>query len=428
MYTVSKLKWVWRGALIISTAAFAFITGCQKEDSAKGHTEMVRQAKLWYAESFGQNKFSTSLKITERMKAVARLLNWNEATEYLSNNKRYVITPFASKISKPIIKNYDTHRSAVFFYDNAARLHMKIVELISARGESLGTKPQETILKAFLEGYSETTSQFIASGGSIIFYNENYMPEKSFSISNGKLLENHCSTNTLALKNKKDRLSTPAGIPSSSASASDDSWETWYLVFYVYDISTGEILSADIINSWQQCTGTCDSWGPADDLGGTGTGSNTDLCLNETIQNLNELIENSTESSELVHNDATDIDKLTKYRSLDWICLKNLTWVLHSHETGIIKLVDPATDKWQWESLTHVNITKEGTSFGGTAEPSNGIGTPSFTPGTKNVLYAGMNLSFQVTYTPAGNCPGLNITFPATTTNYEANCFFSAKP
>jgi len=65
---------------------------------------------------------------------------------------------------------------------------------------------------------------------------------------------------------------------------------------------------------------------------------------------------------------------------------------------------------------------------GGSISFSQGVGTPSFTPGTPGVLYAGMSLSFTVTYSAACNCPGVNIFLPPTTIPYTATAIWDANP
>jgi hypothetical protein len=141
-----------------------------------------------------------------------------------------------------------------------------------------------------------------------------------------------------------------------------------------------------------------------------------------------DLITGTTVVSETISTQVSDIDDFTKHKDPVWRILRNVTWSLYSHETGIIKLVDVANNKWQWESLFHSGISMAGMPVGGTVSFNNGIGTPSFTPGTPNILYAGMSVSFSVTYAPVCNCPGVNLFLPPTTIPYVANAIWDAKP
>ena len=143
---------------------------------------------------------------------------------------------------------------------------------------------------------------------------------------------------------------------------------------------------------------------------------------------VNDLSGRAVEASEKVSDNVSNFDNLRKYKNPDWIVLKGPSWAIHSHETGVVKLVNAATNKWQWESLSHVNISFVGTSFGGSIEPVSSTGTPSFVPGTQNVLYAGMSVNYNVKFTPLCNNPLCNMAFPAYTNNYTSNAIFDAKP
>jgi len=137
---------------------------------------------------------------------------------------------------------------------------------------------------------------------------------------------------------------------------------------------------------------------------------------------------NSQVVADNVSFEVITIDEFRKYNNPRWRILKNLTWSLYSQEIGIVRLVDIATNKWVWESLSHHSIYFVGTSYGGDISYDQGFGTPSFVPGTENVLSAGMSVAFRVTYYPGcKDCPVKDIIKPVTIP-YISNGIFSAKP
>jgi hypothetical protein len=163
-----------------------------------------------------------------------------------------------------------------------------------------------------------------------------------------------------------------------------------------------------------------------DDGGGGEEEENS--CQQEFLNHPTQLSDGASTASEIVSEEVVAIDNLTKWKKPKWVCLKNLTWALFSQEEGQVELVDAQTNKWQWKNLEHKKITYSGTSYGGTVTPDDGVGTPSFTAGTQNILYAGMEVSFNVTYAPICNCPGVNLILPPYSIPYTAVQFSLPNP
>ena len=163
--------------------------------------------------------------------------------------------------------------------------------------------------------------------------------------------------------------------------------------------------------------------------GGGGGGSETgNQCAAQCANDFNALVNGTIIASETIDIHVSDIDGLTKNKNPEWRILKNLTWALFSHEMGTIEHVTSPEDRWEWRTLAHHSITFAGQAYGGSVSFSQGVGTPSFTPGTSNVLYAGMSVSYTVTYAPLCNCPGVNVILPPTTIPYSSNAIWNANP
>ena len=127
-------------------------------------------------------------------------------------------------------------------------------------------------------------------------------------------------------------------------------------------------------------------------------------CAENCAMIFTDLVSNSTTASSPVSTQVGDVDDFRKSKIMQWVILTNPTFQLISSESGIVKLVDKQSNVWNWESLTHQNITMVGNPIGGAVSFNQGVGTPSFVAGTPNVLYAGMSLDFNVTYHPICNC------------------------
>jgi len=145
---------------------------------------------------------------------------------------------------------------------------------------------------------------------------------------------------------------------------------------------------------------------------------------------LSDIAEGVEVSSNIVSQSGGTIDNFTKYNNPLWNCLTAKTFNLYSQELGKVSLIDSRNMIWQWEELTHGSISMSGYARGGTVTFNQGVGTPSFTPGTKNVLVAGMELRFTVTYTPAANsCPIVgSLVAPPKHISYVSSCLFNARP
>jgi hypothetical protein len=251
---------------------------------------------------------------------------------------------------------------------------------------------------------------------------------KSFA---GYLLEEDWLSNSIATylyKNDKVSLLKKNPLPLNGNSTRIREGQICYVVdWYECDYIENSIgyncqyLYSDYIS--------CDN--DEDDEGGGGGGGGSqdeNQCAILCSKDFNALVNNTIIASETIDTHISDIDGLTKNKNPEWRILKNLTWALFSHEMGTIEHVSSPEDRWEWRTLAHHSITFAGAAYGGSVSFSQGVGTPSFTPGTSNVLYAGMSVSYTVTYAPLCNCPGVNVILPPTTIPYTSNAIWNANP
>ena len=190
----------------------------------------------------------------------------------------------------------------------------------------------------------------------------------------------------------------------------------WYLVTTIYYFDgTTETTEQYLYTTCDGCSPTQDC---ADGGGGGGGGGETGEC------EIPDMVTGTQTASETISINTNAINDFTKNKNIEWRVFKHPTWSLHSHENGVIKLVDVPSNKWEWQSLTHNSISFSGVSFGGTISHTNGVGTPSFTAGTPNILFAGMSVNFNVTFSPVCNCPFI----PSFTYNYTSTQIWAANP
>jgi len=252
---------------------------------------------------------------------------------------------------------------------------------------------------------------------------------KSFA---GYLLEEDWTGNSIATylyDDGKVSLLKKNPLPLNSNNTANREGDICYVVnWYQCDyIGNGVGYNCQLLYSdYIPCEGGDDD---EEEGGGGGGGSETgNQCAAQCANDFNALVNGTIIASETIDIHVSDIDGLTKNKNPEWRILKNLTWALFSHEMGTIEHVTSPEDRWEWRTLAHHSITFAGQAYGGSVSFSQGVGTPSFTPGTSNVLYAGMSVSYTVTYAPLCNCPGVNVILPPTTIPYSSNAIWNANP
>ena len=236
---------------------------------------------------------------------------------------------------------------------------------------------------------------------------------------------------TVALKVKGDKTSysvqTPVVNFNPPACGTGDPVDPicidWYYI--EWDVNTGQLIEENYL--YTTCTDGCNTGG-----GGGGTGEDPDnVCFSACVAEANGVINDMQAAGGDEQYMIADIDNLRKYKNPKWQILRNDfgNFKLWSQETGIIELIDPSENKWQWVSLVHTGMSLTGQTPPAVAVSySQGTGTPSFVPGTQNILYAGMEVDFSVTVAfVCSSCPVAQLV-PPDTKSYKVGKIFSAKP
>lgn len=165
----------------------------------------------------------------------------------------------------------------------------------------------------------------------------------------------------------------------------------WWVI---YDTSTGQIYSIEYVGS--DCyEGYCDSG-----TGGGGGGGPTPPTCEQLTAVAQAIADDTYAYSDLKFITENATTPTTRQYTYQWICLINYGgWGLLSTERGVHKKVNPRDDKlWQWVSLTHVNVVKEGLSIGGSVDHSEAA---TSTVGLYNAgMTLAINLKFNIACVP----------------------------
>lgn len=198
----------------------------------------------------------------------------------------------------------------------------------------------------------------------------------------------------------------------------------WYLT--IYDFETGAILQETYLYT------TCGEGG-----GPTPLDDSQTQCLNNATEAYTNLVNSAYPTSQDISSSTSYISPLVRSKNQIWKCLQGIGWALYSQEIGTVKLVATSPDLWAWRSISHQSISLSGMPIGGSVESVANAESASFlypnstgdTISGNNTLYQQLNLNFKVKYSPAYNCPGLNIVLPPYTIPYYSQSqFWNANP
>lgn len=162
-----------------------------------------------------------------------------------------------------------------------------------------------------------------------------------------------------------------------------------------YDTNTGQIYTIEYLGS--DCyEGQCNGSG-----GGGGGGGSTPPPTCAELTAVTEAMANQTyPASDLRVITESNLTPETRQYTYQWICLINYGgWGLLSTEKGVHKKVAlHGPTAWEWVSLTHVNVVKEGLTIGGSVEHSE-VATPEVGKYNAGMTLA-INLKFNVACVP----------------------------
>jgi hypothetical protein len=127
---------------------------------------------------------------------------------------------------------------------------------------------------------------------------------------------------------------------------------------------------------------TVECGGNGGETGGGGIGGDPEENCNNTMSSIT-----GEEVSENVSSSVLETMATTRKKEYQWKYLESLLWFYVSTEEGVHKKVGT---EWQWDTLTHKRVYREGTVIGGTLTMTINSDTP-----TIGIYNAGMRLNYD---------------------------------
>ncbi len=290
------LKWNWVVLCTVSFSVLLFIA-CKKHFKAdvqagddiqivaKPYMEkLVKSEESLLALPYSELRKSSNIRIFSRLQKLNKNLNWSNAASFSKNGISYMVVPIDDAIKPFKNAQFEGCRSIVFYKTKSNRIDLYIVEAISKEGNEFGGKQIDIAKSAFEK---KTFGETLAPGNlnvSVILYNRFYYSQASYQLSNGSIQVGNLSLKNQLHANDKSKVAVNSishrlnviGLTSCTTCT------TWNLVAYWYDTSTGDIIDAITLDTWNECVTTGGGYG--DGPGGSGGSQSTNaIALNNTL-------------------------------------------------------------------------------------------------------------------------------------------------
>jgi hypothetical protein len=409
-----------------------FQVSCKKTESIIGPEvkQDIQEARSWFTKEvvqkekdFLQLKKWTGAKdsvarLFARMAKLEKVVDWQLAKNFSHNGWNYVVAPVDELESAFANKRFLRGRALVIHTSPEGVRDLTIVEVLAKPGTTMDLI--QLVHAGFLNRHQLASERVGNQNAELLFYDRGYRHEMSRRLVNGAW-----ESSNYMLRIKVGAASRSRMMASFSQSTSCSNCSTWYLVGFFYDMQTGKVDDYSILTQWEECT-TKELDPSYGDGGSSGDNKN---CIDECVEDASDLSSEGKEVSQTVSIRKIQYDQMRKEVLLKWKVLQGLTWSVYSYEKGMIRLTGLNPTTWVWESLTHERMGVEGFSIAGSIEVENDMGIPSFTPGTKNVRYAGMEVTYTMVFTPVcGNCGGLDKVIGPIKKSYKASALWIAAP
>ncbi len=423
---------------VIMTGFVLFYSSCQKQESNDilSNSQLVKEAQKYYSEVVEEKEkellakpyselasYSAERKFA-RMQKLGEKIDWENAKEYLHNKEKYLVAPIKGEKKPFTNKTIEAVRNIIFYKNTVGQMGMNIVEIIGKKNDKIDGDFQYLSFKAFVNKETGANVALDNLTASIHFYNDSYSRTVSYQAERGSMAKSH---NRLlnGIGQPKNRE-----VPTLVGRTTCVTCQTYYLIGIWFDLQTGQVIDYIVLDAWNDCTGGGPPVGYGSDPNSTPS-SQDEQCFNDAANDFEGAVSAVSVSNVTEGFNFTTISPLKKKKDPEWKALNGglNMWYLRSTEHGIIEY-DPVYTRWEWVSLEHHSLEMIGVSnIGGEVSIQSHNGTPSFTEGTPNVLYAGMSLSFTVKYTPSPiPCPPFNMIIPPKIIDYTSTALWNANP
>ena len=392
---------------------------CKKHfQSANQVTSEIAQARDWFKKEVidkeKQSMLTTSstspggtrIPVFARMGGLGTLLAWSQAKEYNADGFKYIVVPVEEGLTSLSNPNFESLRGAVFYKENYA-MRMMVVEVLSEKGGRLNAGFYQIASTAFTNKHFHQRKPIGRMNGQVLFYDDHYKYNGTYRVIFG-----NWSKGNFKLENQKGATVRKRIAGTLMQSTSCSVCTTWYTIGYWFDIQTGEIVDSEIVDQYEDCSGT---WAPDPGYGESPERAREEDCDVTAPTQLEKLRAGAVVSNDIESIATTAETAETRTKKYKWTILKNLTWRISSWENGVhTRVNNPNPDlQWQWQSLEHEGIAKEGIVLGGSVEEKSIIAIA-----TRGLYHATMDIDFQVVFSVL--CKGSPISFPQTYNSQRA--------
>jgi hypothetical protein len=358
------------------------IIACQKQFKSDNPDNLIFAAKNYFLNEIVQNenKMLASLSNSAadsykrrfaRMKKLGDRLNWNEAAEYKESGISYIIVPLRESRKPFSNKDFEAARFFAFYKEGAENMKMKIIEIISSKGGTLGNNISQIANKSFVNKYFGKKDNVYKCNAMVLFYDDQYNHELSFEIKNGLWGKGKINLNV-----RDDIKNRPLSTRGQQTTC--QTCVHWYWLLICYDLQTGQIIWWTILDEWDECTQN----GPPPSGYGGSTTPEVDV---ECDQEFQDILSAGSATHEKISVEVTDETSTTRTVALKWkiytVASALTTLNVYSHEIGVHYKPDPinSPNVWYYQSLTHSNLSQVGNSAFWTLTATTNTAVPTVT-------------------------------------------------
>jgi hypothetical protein len=337
-----NLSWI----AFLASFMLLSVLSCKKDLDRESKSTLA-EAKLWYLDP--SRKSSTVLTTSSNFEQTVKIdVLWAKAKLFIINGNEEVV---------------------------GVPLDVALPKAHKAKGSSI------LFLKKSNQGYKsdiiyDDTMDFINSPLN------NKMAEEFYSKATIESNKYNRSARTSPISRSKSKQMLLPG----DGSGSGENCVDWYLTVYALDEQGNPIYI--IAETFLQRT--CDD----DNGGGPSIGTEPENDCSDAIESLTANSISQNVSSTILEANAT-----TRKKEYQWKFLQGVLWHYVSLEEGVHKKVGT---EWQWQSLTHKRVFRQGTTIGGTLTMTTNNATA-----TLGIYNAGMTINYD--FKAETECAGLPI-------------------
>lgn len=294
-------------ALSLATIVITFFA-CKKsfhDDGYSDNNPIVTNAKSYLGTlvnsenvlldmPYNDLKRNANLRRFARIGKLSNAAKWSKAKSFYQKQTSYTIVPVNEDVHQLSNKSFESVRYLLFHKRDNDKIEMNIIEMYSK--VTLGTDiPAAVLISAENLLFNESKTVNVLSA-SVIFYDRFYYNSGSYEIINGAWKQakiivenspfkpsiNRIQVNSVGRSNGNDIVK--ATLSSVSPMSGCFTCSTYYLVGIWSDNSTGEVISVEILGSWDECT---EVGGPGlgSPPGSTGNNNNNSTSIAKEIKN-----------------------------------------------------------------------------------------------------------------------------------------------